>query len=362
MQDHLQEGGARSTGDRTLDRERVTARDASRWLGADTRDADGLDRPRRRLDVPAIPFEVRAKGRQVFERLSASGSASTDPEYIRLREYLECLAHLPWNLRTAAQVDLAQCGRSWTTACRPRRGEGTPPRSRRGTLWPGARARVRAQATAKELVDAAALLDDPRRGLGRGPPATAACRRQESRFVVDEVDRLSDRGDLQAAVAELFDSDQRAGFRDRYLKLPFDLSEAFFVATATRLRPVPSILHERLKVVEILGYTPEQKQVSAVEHLVAGGDPVDRSRRRSCRGHRRGVTVRDPRPGLGHRVVDSSGRARQVVPDGGAPPDRGRRVEGRRHVGDGRRRARRTDVVRHALIFGHGHGFTARNR
>ena len=149
MQDHLQEGGARSTGDRTLDRERVTARDVSRWLGADTRDADGLDRPRRRLDVPAIPFEVRAKGRQVFERLSASGSASTDPEYIRLREYLECLAHLPWNLRTAAKVDLAQCGRSWTTACRPRRGEGTPPRSRRGTLWPGARARVRAQATAR---------------------------------------------------------------------------------------------------------------------------------------------------------------------------------------------------------------------
>ena len=62
----------RETGDRTLDRQRVTARDVRRWLGADTGDAEGLDRLRRRLDAPAVPVEVRAKGRQVFERLSAS--------------------------------------------------------------------------------------------------------------------------------------------------------------------------------------------------------------------------------------------------------------------------------------------------
>ena len=98
----------RETGDRALDRGRVTARDVSRWLGGDAGDADGLDRLRRRLDAPAIPAEVRAKGRQVFERLSASGWASTDPEYTRSREYLECLAHLPWNLRTVAKVDLGQ--------------------------------------------------------------------------------------------------------------------------------------------------------------------------------------------------------------------------------------------------------------
>ena len=58
----------RETGDRTLDRERVTARDVSRWLGADTGDAQGLDRLRRRLDAPVIPSAVRAKGRQVFDR------------------------------------------------------------------------------------------------------------------------------------------------------------------------------------------------------------------------------------------------------------------------------------------------------
>ena len=82
--------------------------DVRRWFGTDTGDAEGLDRLRRRLDAPAIPSEVRSKGRQVSDRLSSSGWASTDSEYIRSREYLECLADLPWNLRTVAKADLAQ--------------------------------------------------------------------------------------------------------------------------------------------------------------------------------------------------------------------------------------------------------------
>ena len=75
----------------------------------------------------------------------------------------------------------------------------------------------------------------------------------------------------------------------------------------------------------------------------AGGDPVERTGRRSDRGHRRGVAVRDPRLRLGRRVVVSAVRARHVVPQGGAPPHRGRRVEGCRHAEDGRRAAGRTD-------------------
>ena len=64
----------RETGDRRLDRKCVTAREVRRWLGADVGDAEGLDRLRRRLDAPAIPSEVRSKGRQVFDRLSVSAS------------------------------------------------------------------------------------------------------------------------------------------------------------------------------------------------------------------------------------------------------------------------------------------------
>ena len=87
-------------------------------------------------------------------------------------------------------------------------------------------------------------------------------------FVLDELDRLSDRGDLPAALLELLDPGQRAAFRDRYLDLRFDLSDVLFVATATGSQSVPSMLRERLTVVEVPGYTPEEKQVIAVEHLL----------------------------------------------------------------------------------------------
>lgn len=285
----------RETGDRTLDRKRLTARDVTRWLGADPGDAEGLEGLRRRLDAPAIPAEVRAKGRQVFERLSASGWASTDPEYIRTREYLECLAHLPWNLRTAAQVDLARAraklGESHSGleavkehlldhvavhVLRPdlpasvlclTGPEGVGKTSLAHSLA-GALGRVCAQVNCAELVHAAALLGDPRGGPGRVLRELRRVGTRNPLFVFDELDRLSDRSDLPAALLELFDSDQRAGFRDRYLELPFDLSEVLFVATATRLRPVPSMLRERLKVVDVPGYTPEDKQAIVVEHLL----------------------------------------------------------------------------------------------
>ena len=87
-------------------------------------------------------------------------------------------------------------------------------------------------------------------------------------FVLDELDRLSDRGDLPAAVLELFDSGQRATFRDRYLDLRFDLSDVLFVATATGARSVPSMLRERLTVVDVPGTPRREKQVIAVEHLL----------------------------------------------------------------------------------------------
>ena len=285
----------RETGDRALDRERVTARDVRRWFGADTGDAEGLDRLRRRLDAPAIPSEVRSKGREVSDRLSSSGWASTDPEYIRSRKYLECLADLPWNLRTVQNVDLAQVRAKLDEHHAGLAGvkerlldhvavhvlnpdllnpvlclkgpEGVGKTSLAHSL---ARAlgRVSAQVSCGELVDAAALLGDPRGGPGRVITELRRVGAGNPVFVLDELDRLSDRGDLPSAVLELLELGRRAAFRDRYLDLPFDLSDVLFVATATGSRSVPSMLRERLTVVDVPGYTLEEKQVIAVDHLL----------------------------------------------------------------------------------------------
>ena len=344
----------RETGDRTPGRERVTARDVGRWLGANAGDAEGLDRLHRRLDAPAIPAEVRAKGREVFERLSASGWTSTDPDYIRSREYLECLTHVPWRLRSDAKVDLARVRAKLDESHAGLEGvkehlldhvavhvlhpklpasalcltgpEGGVGKTSLAHSLAGALGRVCAQVNCKELVDAEALLGDPRRGPGRILTELRRVGARNPVVVVDELDRLSERGDLPAAVLELFDSEQRASFRDRYLELPFDLSDVLLMASAARLRPVPSMLRERLKVVNVPRVHPGGEAGHRGRAPVAGAHPVERTRHRSCRGHRRGASIGDPRLRLGRWVVVSAGRARHVVPEGGAPPGRGRLV------------------------------------
>ena len=95
------------TGDASLVRERVTARQVRAFLGAPgAGHADGLAPLREQLDAPALPRAVRARGREVLERLSAW--APTDPDHARAREYLQCLLGLPWTRRIVAPLDLAR--------------------------------------------------------------------------------------------------------------------------------------------------------------------------------------------------------------------------------------------------------------
>ena len=87
-------------------------------------------------------------------------------------------------------------------------------------------------------------------------------------FVLDEIDRLDEAGGAAAALLEVLDPVPGAVFRDRYLDLPFDLSEALFVATAVRLGSVPPMLRERMRVIELPGYTATEERVIATRHLL----------------------------------------------------------------------------------------------
>lgn len=254
---------------------------------------------RERILKKGLPQEVEEKALAELNRMDRMSTSS--PEYTVLRNYLDWVLDLPWSEKTTDDADLNEVERVLDEdhygleKVKERVVEylavylltkslkspilclvGPPGVGKTSIAKSVARAfnRKFVRMSLGGLKDEAEIRGHRRTYIGSMPGRILYELKNAGSsnpvFLLDEIDKISSdlRGDPASALLEVLDPEQNATFRDRYLEVAYDLSEVMFIATANTLDTIPAPLRDRMEIIELSGYTPQEKEEIAKRYLV----------------------------------------------------------------------------------------------
>jgi len=279
---------------------REQMRQIQKELGEDDDTAAEIAELKKAIDEAGMPEDVHKHAIKELKRLERMGEGSAEGSM--LRTYLEWLSELPWKIEPSKPIDIAEARKILDEdhygldkikrrilehlAVRKLNPEGKSPilcfvgppgvgKTSLGQSIARATGRKFQRIALGGVHDEAEIRGHRRTYIGALPGnVIQAIRRAESKNAVvmfDEIDKLGVggfHGDPSSALLEVLDPEQNAKFRDNYLGVDFDLSRVMFITTANMLETIPGPLRDRMEVIQLPGYTEEEKLEIARRYLV----------------------------------------------------------------------------------------------